>query len=153
MDSRDGSRDTRLPTFGDVLMNDPGYTRAMVRKAATLLLLLWLPVQGFAAVAMPFCTHAMTSPGAPNTAEPFATPAHHATDHAAHHAQTDRHAPVTVHEGLSCNDCGACHLACAPAVPASAQLALVVTSETHADRDPSAPRVFVPEQPQPPPLA
>ena len=39
------------------------------RLMLTVLMILWLPLQGFAAVAMPFCKHALHAPGSESVAE------------------------------------------------------------------------------------
>jgi len=79
--------------------------------------MLWLPVQGFAAVAMPFCQHALGHSGAVQTNGAHGE--HHYHKH--HH---DKGSGSSSHSngspsGLSCNDCGACHLACSPVVPSA----------------------------------
>ena len=50
-----------------------------------------------------------------------------------------------------CNNCGACNLACAPAVPVSALLlaGVAITVQPHFSAD--SPGLFIPDQPQPPP--
>jgi ferredoxin len=104
------------------------------------LLLLWLPLQAIAAVAMPFCAHGSS---------PAAMQAHGDHDHPQDHSHSGPHQ----HAGglQDCNGCGACNLACAPAAPASATLLSPppVTVPPHVYIRSAG--LFIPEQPQPPP--
>jgi len=120
-------------------------------------MVLWLPLQGFAAVAMPFCKHAMhgmASIGAGNGHAGQQTVAQHA-----HHRPgitTDGATPGTHHQGsvgLDCNDCGACHLACAPAVLPAQRDLVAMGGKHYTPVSPSIPPLFVPEQHKRPPLA
>jgi hypothetical protein len=134
------------------------------RSFLSVLIALWLPLQGYAAVAMPFCQHSMT-----------AAPAHDgAADHSRHHH--DGHSPVTHvdHPGsssqsadddsprsavisnahsLACNDCGACHLACAPAIAAIVSVPLLTAGSVLESALADSPHLFYPELPQRPPLS
>jgi hypothetical protein len=113
------------------------------------LLMLWLPVQAVAAVAMPFCPHGGAADAGASSHE------HHHPDSSTpaseHHGS--RHSnPDTAAGGLQqCNNCGACNLACAPAVPASE----VALSEVRVTVQPvflaTSFELFIPDQPQPPP--
>ncbi len=132
------------------------------KSILALALILWLSLQGIASVAMPFCRHAERT----DVSAALGPDAHAAADHAAgvhdgsaahHHASGDAshgsgHASDHGSK-LSCNDCGTCQLACAPAMAASVWHALAspATSQRIAI-DPSALLTFVPEQPNPPPL-
>lgn len=95
-----------------------------------MLIALWLPLQGYGAVAMPFCEH---GPAMPDSSVAVSAHAgtqdghhgHHGVPHRDHEGDpqsassdnsTDKHAD------LGCNDCGACQLACAP---------LIVSTVTH----------------------
>jgi hypothetical protein len=104
------------------------------------LLLLWLPLQAIAAVAMPFCAHA-SSPAAM-----------HANGNHDHHPD-EPHSGPHQHAGSlqDCSGSGACNLACAPAVPVSATLLSPppVTVPPHFYIRSAG--LFIPEQPQPPP--
>ncbi|HWQ38181.1 MAG TPA: hypothetical protein VNM24_06135 [Burkholderiales bacterium] len=96
------------------------------KLAVVLLISLWLPVQGMAAVVMPFCKHGLVGEPDQGIAPPAST-AHaglHATnghaaghaDHAAHAAQAG--ANHTAQASLiPCDDCGHCHLSCAFTLP------------------------------------
>jgi hypothetical protein len=104
-------------------------------------LLLWvlfmgLANQGIAAVIMPFCKHEPTQ--------------HHAMmsdeDHAAH-------AQGQAQEDWNCDDCASCHTCAAPAIPAVASLSLPSVKPPLAVAEPAHFSLFVPEQPQPPPLS
>lgn len=127
------------------------------RSLIAVLIVLWLPLQGFAAVTMPFCKHAMHGPqsivaGDGHLGEQAVA------DHAHHRAAVtaDDAAPGTHHQGsigLDCNDCGACHLACAPAVLPAQPAVLAVGGEHYTPVSPSFPPLFVPEQRNRPPLA
>lgn len=82
---------------------------------------LWLPLQGYGAVTMPFCKHGMAA--AANAAESGHSGDHsaaptgrgavahgdHANEYSSHfNTATDSRSV------LACDDCGACHLACSP---------------------------------------
>ena len=94
----------------------------LVRRVALVVLILWLPLQGIAAVAMPFCAHGV---GAQDAFTEQVGHSHHAH---AHHPGAEAHPgqqpASTKHSDLGCNGCGPCHLACAPAVPVAMTLAL-----------------------------
>ena len=107
-----------------------------MRRLVLILVMLWLPLQGMAAVVMPFCKQA----------HPAA--AGHA-DHHAHQAQDQHRLPAS----HACDDCGVCHLACAPAVPSEAALSLAPPATEHATFEPRGQPRFIPDQPQRPPLA
>ena len=81
----------------------------------------WLPLQGYGAVAMPFCER--------GAGPSFAGASDHHADHSLaskqvgalhdHHASDGGKLPDTSkgqHKSLSCNGCSPCHLACAPAI-------------------------------------
>jgi hypothetical protein len=124
----------------------------MFRRAVVSLLLLWLPLQGLAAVSMPFCRHAVDSSiGLTAQEDAHAGHAHHAHEPytPAHGSDTSDHAG-----GMACNDCGACHLACA-AMMLSEPIAsaLTVPAAKVSVPSPLAPPALVLDQPNPPPLA
>jgi hypothetical protein len=122
---------------------------------ASIFVMLWLPLQGIAAVAMPFCRHALPDtsmePAMHGERQQGSHAQHeHAADHDGHDAGADAPDPGS---SLACNDCGVCHLACAPAVaPASSFSASNIMSGQQIAGNPSEPRAFVPEQPKRPPL-
>ena len=121
---------------------------------------LWLPLQGYGAVAMPFCEH---GPAMPDSS--VAVSAHVGVQHghqghtgiahdeheadsqsASSDISTDRHA------GLGCNDCGACQLACAPLIVSTVTYFATTGSPVY-DRLPVASLASIsPEQLQRPPL-
>jgi hypothetical protein len=111
-----------------------------LRLPVIALALLWLPLQAIAAVVMPFCVHGSSQSTMHSNSE---HDHHHDGSHSEPH-----HQPGGLQD---CNDCGACNLACAPAVPASATLlsAPPVTAPLHFHFTRAG--LFIPEQPQPPP--
>ena len=122
------------------------------RHLIVALLVAWLPFQGWAAAAMPFCPrHGMEIPDAAT-----ATPAHE-------HAQSTQgmlehcgvHLPGPQQRRDSgCNGCSTCEFACSPSVPAHA----VILEAGPAPQD-YPPELllssyrFYPELPSRPPLA
>jgi hypothetical protein len=130
------------------------------RSAVIGLVTLWLPLQGFAAVAMPFCSHALQSPAPQSIGATIALQAGDANGHhhgaaGAHHSDVSAHGVKAQHHasGFACNDCGACQLACAPMLSGSARLGADSASFDFLSFPAWPPRVFTPEQPNPPPLA
>jgi len=105
-------------------------------------LLLWLPLQGFAATGMTFCRH--------NHTPPVAVQAETQVNHEGHdcgHMQDQTSATPQ----MQCDDCGNCHLGGAPALlhtltglSDSASYAFNFAFDTHFP-------LFFPEQPQRPP--
>lgn len=122
-----------------------------MRSLISVLMILWLPLQGFAAVAMPFCEHAMHRAPAGMDAGANAHQ-HHAVhqSHALAGDASDQHG----HSGtaLDCKDCGACHLACTPAAPAHAPAVHLDASYAYSERAPALAPLFIPDQPHHPPL-
>jgi ferredoxin len=126
------------------------------------LISLWLPVQGYGAIAMPFCQqHGMAKA---ETAYPAGTSQEHHDahpGHMAHHASPNDAAEIGLSEpggedvtsGLACNNCGACHLACSPAIPAIAPVAALIGEPVLDSSRADSPRFFYPEQLQRPPLS
>ena len=127
------------------------------KSILALALVLWLPLQGIASVAMPFCRHAESADAATSVGSDA-----HAADHASavhlgdsqhHHPHGDDPKGVDYGFALSCNDCGACHLACAPAMTSALWGALALPPALQRiSVDPPPPLAFVPEQPKRPPL-
>lgn len=140
-----------------------------------VLLALWLPVQGYGAVAMPFCAHgagntavaAAGSGGAHSGHDGYASddahdahPGHdaapegsHSTGHLASTHDGDTHSAGNEGSNLACNDCGACQLACSPILFAPAP-ALFAASAAVFDQQPVAPLLSItPERLQRPPLS
>lgn len=116
-----------------------------MKSVIALLMMLWLPLQGFAAMAMPICPHAL----GPAAATAPVDHAHMHHGHVGHHA-SQAPAPEQHSDG-DCVKCGACHLACTPAAPAwSMTLHSETTQDYHFDV-PGTPALFIPDQPHPPP--
>ena len=128
-----------------------------------IFLSLWLPMQGYGAVAMPFCDHGMAGSGtghdAPQSGE-------HHDRHSGHgqtaHASALSHAAGSAHaspghdsasgaNGLSCNNCGACHLACAPAISGVAVMSPIIGNFVLKSAPADSPYLYFPEQLQRPP--
>lgn len=88
-----------------------------LRALVSLLMMVWLPLNGYAAVVMPFCQHGgadMIADGStPSERHAGMTHQGHLDADAAHGAD-----PTILTDdagsSLACNDCGVCHLACAP---------------------------------------
>jgi hypothetical protein len=110
-----------------------------MRSLALLLLLIWLPFQGVAAAAMPFCKHQQVPAGLADQHAGHHDPGHEMADHGA--------APG------GCDDCGVCQLACAPAVPSQSTLAAITPDTEHVAFECGALPPFVPDLLHPPPLA
>jgi hypothetical protein len=114
------------------------------------IVILWLPLQGYAAVAMPFCKHGMG-----DTASAQMNAGDH--QHHQHHHQgkpgddSHRHGGSTM--GFSCSDCGACQLACCSFIPPdTADLTRPLTRGGYDIALPAALYPFIPETPSRPPL-
>jgi hypothetical protein len=129
------------------------------RLPIALLMMLWLPLRGVAAVAMPFCNE---SPQ-PVTDASASNP-HHAHGHGGAVPSEDlkpsgaRGTSETSQDGahplhLQCNDCGACHLACAPVLGVAAQVLCVPVSQHFSSLPQASPPARPLDQPHPPPLA
>jgi hypothetical protein len=123
----------------------------MMSRSIVFMLLLWLPLQGVAALTMPFCRHALDAAveqAAHGRAD--AEHAHHAHDHG---TPADQPRPGDRQGGLSCNDCGACNLACAAVMlPAPVLGTLAAVAGRPHVAPPLAPPAFVLDRPYPPPL-
>ena len=127
------------------------YTNAMrlFRRLVLCLMIVWLPVQGFAAVAMPFCKHALGHSAAAQTAGDK----HDHQKHHLHHGAPGENAHDAGSSGLLCDDCGACHLACSSSiVPATVVIVLPAAQYTYYLSPPTSLYLFYPEQPSRPPL-
>ena len=134
------------------------------RSILSVLIVLWLPLQGYAAVAMPFCQHSMAAASAhPGSAD------HSQHHHDAHSRMIRGDAQDSTPQsgvadigaqstgmgeasGLACNNCGACHLACAPAIVAIVSVSLLIAGSVLESARADSPHYFYPEQPQHPPL-
>jgi hypothetical protein len=139
------------------------------RLLLTVLMALWLPFQAVAAVTMPFCAHGSGQPRdaakASHRTSVASRETHHSHQHgqpadndphhAGHHPERAGHHPD--HTGsastVQCNDCGACHLACSPALATSVSSHAVTTLSYHfSPRVQSPPGAHTPERQYPPPL-
>jgi ferredoxin len=124
----------------------------MMRRLVVSFLLLWLPLQGLAAVTMPFCRHALDADTQP-AAQPqaHAQHSHHAQEHGA--PVQERHAADDP-GGLACNDCGACHLACAAVMLSEPPVHTLALAAARVNLPPPlSPPALVLDQPNPPPLS
>ena len=142
--------------------NTVAYTGIMNRwrSIVSVLIALWLPLQGYGAVAMPFCEHgpAMPDASAAVSAHVGAQDGHHGLTGVSHHENegdsrsassdnsTDRHA------GLGCNDCGACQLACAPLIVSTVAHFATTGSPVYDPLPVASLTSISPEQLQRPPL-
>lgn len=84
-------------------------------------IVLWLPLQAYGAVAMPFCKHGPAMPVSLAAVPAHADAQHGHEGHAGmphHDHEADRQPADSTdgQAGLGCNDCGACQLACAPLI-------------------------------------
>jgi len=127
----------------------------------SLFISLWLPLQGYGAVVMPFCQqHGMATGGASHS-----EPSHeHHSGHSGHgiHQESSADPAGVAHSeqdggdatnGLACNNCGACHLACSPAIAAIAPVADLIGDSILEPLPADSPHFFYPEQLQRPPLS
>jgi hypothetical protein len=118
-------------------------------------MIVWLPLQGFAAIAMPFCKHGFhaSEHGISQSSLGHAETRHvHAGVQSASDSLT-LHANTHHREGaLACNACGVCRLACSPLAPTSLNAIERVSAQSFMQFSPALPPAFVPEQPTPPPL-
>lgn len=96
-----------------------------------LLMSLWLPLQGVAAVIMPFCKHSLGNSGQSSAVHHAALDDHSGhSDHeqGGHHGHDAQQAHGDSGSMLTaCDDCGHCHLSCAftlpsPALPNTAEI-------------------------------
>jgi len=113
-----------------------------------LLMALWLPFQGVVAVAMPFCQdmadgHSDSAPSHQHHGE------HHGDAAGAVGSPDDGNQNFP----LECNDCGPCHLACAPVLGVAAGIIVLPISQHLCALPQAAPPARTLDQPHPPPLA
>lgn len=83
------------------------------RKAIVWLVLLWLPVQGFAAGFMPFACHKHDTGAAVSQHD-----GHHHESHA-HHGHDQAESDDGLSHALACDNCTLCQLCGALALPAT----------------------------------
>jgi len=131
-----------------------------LKMALVAFISLWLPVQGYDAVAMPFCQQ--DGMAADGTGLADSSQAHHDA-HAGHMAQNDSSADAAGNShnehddsgttsGLACNNCGACHLACSPSLTALSPAITTTGSSVFSPTATDSPHSFFPEQLLRPPL-
>ena len=115
--------------------------RLLTRKLLLICLMLWLPLQGYAATVMPFCQHGKQD------------------QHASHQmAQGDQGAP-TAHDqhhdssNTPCDNCTLCHMCSAMALPSFAAQLPIKPDNFFAVPSLAAYSPIFLEQPQRPPLA
>jgi hypothetical protein len=113
-----------------------------LRSIIAVLMVLWLPFQAVAAVAMPFCEHGQ-SPASAGMSLP----------HDEHSGHYPAHAPDDSSPLLACTDCGACHLACAPMVGTEGNRPSLRFSDRFRPLAQTLPPAHALEQLDPPPLA
>lgn len=125
-------------------MSPLGYTGRVskLRSLIVALMVLWLPFQALAAVAMPFCEHGQ-GPASGGAAVPH-------DEHSGHHPA---HASDGSSSRIACADCGACHLACAPMVGTEGTRPMLRFSDRFSPLAQTLPPAHALEQPDPPPLA
>jgi len=126
----------------------------MLRCPILLLLMLWLPLQGFAAPTMSFCRHDFVRLGRMADSWDAVIAVAHASapeDPLEHGAQGRGIGTHT--NGFKCNNCGACRLACAAVLPTTS-IELLVESMDVAPLllTPLEPTSVVLDLPHPPPL-
>jgi hypothetical protein len=122
----------------------------------SLLMALWLPINGYGAVAMPFCQHggADMSAHATMPAGDHSGMVHHADpDSGAEHDAGPSVSTDPTLSGLVCNDCGVCHLACSPVLMSETILFEPAGHNVFDVQVHPSPHSFSPEQPQRPPRA
>lgn len=134
----------------------PGYTSTMRRSKILLILLmsLWLPLQGVAAVVMPFCKHSLAGSAGASHSEAAADDGH-AAAHVGHEGSA--HPQIADASGSgpalsACDDCWHCHLSCAVTLPSPALQAAELTSFAAPLFTPSLPLGTAPRPLHRPPL-
>lgn len=136
-------RHTLLPGFKKM---NSGYTLRMLpivpRRLIALLLMLWFPLQGWAAVVMPLCAH-----GSSHAALEVVAAADMG-EHCQHHAPAEP-ADTTA---AQCDHCAACHLAHTPALSPQPLLMACDAPIQRAESGLVFYYLIFPEQPQRPPL-
>jgi hypothetical protein len=149
--------DSKIATRNDCSGYFPGYNLHMRRSfkcIVSVLMALWLPINGYVALAMPFCQHGGADMSAHETmsAVDHSGMAHHADpDSGAEHDAGPSVSTDPTGSGLACNDCGVCHLACSPLLMSEA-ISFKPTGHNVFDvQVQPSPHSFSPEQPQRPP--
>jgi len=130
------------------------------KTALVTLISLWLPLQGYGAVAMPFCQQHGMAAGAAHAEPSHEHHGGHSGRMAHNHSPSDaagishaEHGGSDVTSGLACNNCGACQLACSPAISPIAPVAVLIGAFVLEPSPADSPRFFYPEQLHRPPLS
>jgi hypothetical protein len=91
------------------------------RISLVLLMSLWLPLQGIAAVVMPFCKHSLIAGTADlHQIHKAAANSDHSAHHGQHHGQpSDDSQGLGKNIASACDDCGHCNLSGACTLPAA----------------------------------
>ncbi|MEQ1882849.1 MAG: hypothetical protein ABL878_17980 [Burkholderiales bacterium] len=122
----------------------------------SLMMALWLPINGYVALAMPFCQHGGADMPVPATmsAGDHSGMAHHADPASGSTHGADPCASTDpTGSGLACNDCGVCHLACSPLLMSETILFKPAGHNVFDVQVQPSLHSFSPEQPQRPPRA
>ena len=135
------------------------------KKVVFVFIALWLPLQGYGAVAMPFCDHGPSMPDSSAAVSAHANArdgnqghvAKPTRDHATHDHATSQDSSKSdkssqKHAGLGCNDCGPCQLACAPLIFSTAPHISSAGSPVYDPLPIASLASFSPEQLQRPPV-
>jgi len=109
------------------------------RKLLLFLIVLWLPLQGVLAAVVPLCMHE-------NNASTL-TDAPALSPQAACHEMDQ-----TAASNLPCDNCAPCHAGCNAPIPSVASTIIPDSSSSYAVSHNSRIALFVPAQPQRPPL-
>jgi hypothetical protein len=118
------------------------------RRIITILLMLWFPVQGWAAVAMPMCLHESSPNTRMDGADSPSAVADGPDGHCNHHAPE---APAQ--STAQCDDCAACHLAHTPTLTPPPPVLQCAAPAQRAESGLIFYYQLFPEQPQRPPLS
>jgi hypothetical protein len=78
---------------------------------------MWLPLQGVAAVVMPFCKHSLAGSTGAVDERQGAAHEHHPAARAGHEGMAHDDSPGLAPAIVACDDCGQCHLSCAFTLP------------------------------------
>jgi hypothetical protein len=130
--------------------------RKSSKYIVSLLMALWLPINGYGALNMPYCQHgsAGMSVGAAMPGGDHSGMPHHADadSRAAHHGESAG-ATCEAESALECNNCGVCHLACSPLLMSESIMFKPIGQNVFDVQVQPSLLSFSPEQPQRPPKA
>jgi len=116
------------------------------RKLLLVLIMLWLPLQGALAAVMPLCRHENNTATLADASAPSAQAACHEM-----HGAMDADQNTTTSK-LPCDNCAPCHAGCNAPIPSVAATIIPDNSSSYAISRNSRITLFVPAQPQRPPL-